>query len=299
MNNIIIDIGANHGEFAFEIAKRNPDVRVLAFEPEPHLFAMLKKADLKNVTPFDVAITSKQGIADFNVSHIGDWGVSSLLNFNQENIKNDCYWRHRADLKSFDEKIQVRTDTLENILSKENFDEESFIKVDTQGFDLIALKSAGRYLKKIQAGMIEAVSTPDKSLYAGDECDLYHALNFFHSNNFKVYRIKPNDHACNEMNIYFCRTDISAEQIEHDCHLKNLHIYDGKDYWFFPSNKYPTTIVPFSPDIHEVKQCSPRSHINEEKVKNASFLSALDRQRCRFLSHITFGKTKDSKGNFI
>lgn len=39
---IIIDVGANSGDFALEIAKRNKNVDVLAFEPEPKLFNSLQ-----------------------------------------------------------------------------------------------------------------------------------------------------------------------------------------------------------------------------------------------------------------
>lgn len=297
MKNIIIDIGANHGEFAFEMAKRNPETVILAFEPEPHLFKMLQDSGVENIKPFDVAITAKKGTAEFNVSHSGDWGVSSLLDFDTNNIENDGYWQHRTDLKSFDEKISVKTDTLGNILAKEKFDEIAFIKIDTQGFDLIALKSAGKYLSKIQAGMIEAVTTPDKSLYLGDECDLYHALNFLHDNGFKVYRIKSNDEACNEMNVYFCRPDISPEQIEQDYHLKNLNIYDGKDYWYFPSNTFPTTVVPFSPELHEIKKADVEAAQNNTPTEVPAAprpqITKIRRHYYRFMRHITFGKIHD------
>lgn len=242
MRDLIIDIGANHGEFAYEIASRNPKCQVIAFEPEPHLFKKLKNSQYKNLITYDIAIASQTGTAEFNVSHVGDWGCSSLFDFNHKNIEKDEYWNNRADLRCFDEKIIVKTDTLENILSKHSFDEISFIKIDTQGFDLIALKSAGKYMQKIKAGMLEVVTTLDKSLYQGDECDLYHALNFLHDNHFTVYRIKANDEACNEMNVYFCRNDISFETIEKKYHLKNLHIYDGKNYWFLPSDKPVITL---------------------------------------------------------
>lgn len=39
---LIIDVGANAGDFSFEMAKRNIDILVLAIEPNPKLYEALE-----------------------------------------------------------------------------------------------------------------------------------------------------------------------------------------------------------------------------------------------------------------
>jgi FkbM family methyltransferase len=58
---IVVDIGAHVGIFAIYVAKRHPDVSVLAFEPDPvnyaNLLANIAANGVANVTPHHLAVT--------------------------------------------------------------------------------------------------------------------------------------------------------------------------------------------------------------------------------------------------
>lgn len=239
-NNIIIDIGANHGDFSLEIAKRNPSMIVYAIEADPFLASELQletsNRQILNHKIENFAISDTEGIADFFISELSDHGTSSLLKFSEKNITNDEYWSVRKDLQHT-KKVSVHTQRLETFLDTIVFNEIEFIKIDIQGLDLIALKSAGHYLSKIKAGMLEMPAISEKSLYENSYDDLRVALNYLYENNFTVYGIKPNDEASNEFNIFFYRNGEDKNEIERKLNIRNFLYYDGKNFWHAPSYK--------------------------------------------------------------
>ncbi|MFQ6287636.1 FkbM family methyltransferase [Yersinia enterocolitica] len=240
MNDIILDLGANMGGFSLEIAKRNPGVTVHAVEPYPQLAKFLKEQSEKekiiNHIVHEVAISEKNGVSVFNVSTESESGTSSLLNFSSDHLKSDEYWSKRIDLVH-STKINVETMTLFSFLDRLPFNRIRFIKIDIQGMDLIALKTAGKYLDRIDGGMLEVPSVKEISLYSGGNDDLLTALIFLDKNGFYAYKIKPNDPASNEFNVFFCRKGQRYELLEDELNLRGLKYYDGKHYWHFPSNR--------------------------------------------------------------
>ncbi|HEN3664331.1 TPA: FkbM family methyltransferase, partial [Yersinia enterocolitica] len=240
MNDIILDLGANMGGFSLEIAKRNPGVTVHAVEPYPQLAKFLKEQSKKekiiNHIVHEVAISEKNGLSVFNVSTESESGTSSLLNFSSDHLKSDEYWSNRIDLVH-SIKIDVETMTLFSFLDRLSFNRIRFIKIDIQGMDLIALKTAEKYLDRIDGGMLEVPSVKEISLYSGSDDDLLTALVFLDNNGFYAYKIKPNDPASNEFNVFFCRKGQRYELLEDELNLRGLKYYDGKHYWHFPSNR--------------------------------------------------------------
>ena len=256
---IIIDIGANIGEFSLQVANRNPGIKVYAIEPEPTLFSNLTKATkslgLLNHIPCDFAVSDKNGYSDFFVSHHGDWGTSSLLQLNSNHIQYDDYWSTRTDI-AHSEIIRVETKRLDSFLENIKFQEIKFIKIDAQGFDLIALNSLGINLKKVQAGMIEVVGTANNCLYLNEKNDLRFALNYLFNNDFNVYAIKPNDNGAKEFNVFFHRNDVDIKSIENELNLEGLINYDGKNFWHYPSQKLEDIdflIHSLKTEIHSLK----------------------------------------------
>ena len=245
MNNnkqdLIIDVGSNYGEFALEIAARNPWVQVLAIEPNTNLSKKIKEtSDFKNITNIELinyAIDKNEGTCSFHISDHADSGISSLLEFEKDKINNDPYWSNRTDLH-FDRKIEVQVKRLDSILNDKKINKIRFIKIDAQGVDLNVLESLGSYLEITDAGMLEVPGTLENNLYSGETADLKKTLNTITKFGFKIYAIKPNDHAANEFNIFFCKENICWKKMEEELHLKNLNLYDGKNYWHYPSNKW-------------------------------------------------------------
>lgn len=238
---MIIDVGANIGEFALSIAKRNPFLSVIAIEPIPDLCNKIQDIassdNIQNVKIIQCAVDIIERVDYLNVASHHDWGVSSLLHFDQSKIKNDDYWKTRSDMY-FDTTIEVQVRSLESILHELAIEEQiDFIKIDAQGLDFNVLKSVGKYIHLIQAGMLEVSVSTTLGLYENETYDLRSVLNWLEDNGFTSYALKPNDPASNEFNLYFCKKGIDYHNIELTLSLKDMHLYDGKFYWHFPSSK--------------------------------------------------------------
>ena len=240
MKNLIVDIGANKGDFCIHAAKYNPNHSILAIEPIPFLCKKLEhlaeKNNLKNLYIYECAIDKKSYHADLNISSKTDYGVSSILNFNHDVINTNEYWKSRKDLKN-DSIIQVEVKKLKDVLNDyDNFLVE-FIKIDAQGKDIEVLESCENHLEKIQAGMLEVSTTNFSKLYENEKHNLTSALNFLEENNFEIYSLSPNDPASNEMNVYFKKKNIEISYLEETLNLKKLKIYSAKRYWNLPNSK--------------------------------------------------------------
>lgn len=237
---IILDVGANSGQFTLEVAVRNPDKMVFAFEPISELASKIRKSaermGLSNVTVSELAICDYDGELPFYVSRKGDWGTSSLLQFNKEVVTSDPYWSTREDLEQ-ESVIQISVTTLENFLDTIDFSVISFMKVDVQGKDAAVLRSLGKYSGLVRAGMLELAATKKCALYRQEEEDLRSGLNLIRSMGYSVYAVKPNDPAANEFNVYFSAFDVDVDEHEEELSLRGMPAYDGKFFWHLPSNK--------------------------------------------------------------
>lgn len=286
MNNnkqdLIIDVGSNNGEFALEIAARNPWVQVLAIEPNTNLSKRIKEtSDLKNITNIELinyAIDKNEGTCSFHISDHADSGISSLLEFEKEKINNDPYWSNRTDLH-FDRKIEVEVKRLDSILNDKKINKIRFIKIDAQGVDLNVLESLGSYLEITDAGMLEVPGTLENNLYSGETADLKTTLNTITEFGFKIYAIKPNDHAANEFNIFFCKENICWKKMEEELSLKNLNLYDGKNYWHYPSNKWEPVEARIIELTQKENTLTAEKRISNETIKNVT----LDIEKCQLI----------------
>lgn len=250
---VILDVGANSGEFGLELAKRNGEARVYLVEPQADMAAGLRESvaalGLPHVVVHEIAIAEEEGEATLGVSHRGDRGVSSLLPFDAGHLARDPYWSLREDLV-FESEEAVRCVTLDNFLKEIGRPRVDFIKIDVQGLDLAVLRSAGPALDAIEAGMLEVASVPSVALYAGEGQDARTALNFLDDRGFAVVALKPNDPACNEMNVFFTRTPGAWEETARRLGLTGLEAFDGKHFWHRPSAS-PTADAGAGPEAVE------------------------------------------------
>ncbi len=236
---MILDIGANEGEFALALAQLNPNLQVLAFEPIPVLAAAIKERastlGCRNLSCHQIAIDEAARLATFHIADHYDRGVSSLLQFDRAAIDANDYWQQRPDLHfSYDLKVQVCR--LDEVLADDPPARIRFIKIDAQGVDLAVLRSLGSLLGRVEAGMVEAPATMLTRLYSEEDVDLLAVLNFLREHGFDVHALKPNDPAVNEFNVIFHRRGLDWRALERDLHLRGLPLYDGKHFWHLPAN---------------------------------------------------------------
>lgn len=237
---VVVDVGANNGAFSHDLARAFPDATIIAIEPIPDLAARMwraaKKMDIHNIVVVQLGVDEVCREARLNVARHADWGVSSLLKFKEDNLKNDPYWSRRSDLYHEDE-ITIRTVPLEAILQYFGVKSVEFLKVDTQGFDLKVVRSLKSYVKSVRGGMVEAASCDYTRLYDGGEETLLEILPELDRLGLKIYAVKPNDRGANEYNVYFHAPGQNWKALEKELDLLNNGIYGGKYYWNNPSNK--------------------------------------------------------------
>ena len=128
---VVLDAGANIGCFSVLASRRAR--KVLAVEPNPDTFKLLvqnlRVNHASNVTPFNLALSDKEGIAFLEKhgleSHISDKGV------------------------------KVRTSTVDELTNGE----ASIIKVDIEGSEVEALAGSYRTLQRARAVLFETHGT--------------------------------------------------------------------------------------------------------------------------------------------
>jgi FkbM family methyltransferase len=133
-DDVIVDIGAHIGTFSVMASNLANEGMVYAFEPEPRNFAMLKDNirinQLKNIVPFNVAVSGRGGNQDFHVT--------------KDNVDHSLHFKGGK-------KIRIRTTTLEQFIRKNKISFIDFLKMDCEGAEYeILFKCPGKTLKKIR-----------------------------------------------------------------------------------------------------------------------------------------------------
>jgi FkbM family methyltransferase len=127
---VIFDIGAHVGFYSLLAAEiTGPTGQVFAFEPLPRNFNYLKKHieinNYKNVNPFNVAVSDKDGFAFFNEG------------------END-FTGHLAD----NGEIKVKTIGIDEWINSGKLPVPDVLKIDVEGAEFSVLKGAANLLKK-------------------------------------------------------------------------------------------------------------------------------------------------------
>jgi FkbM family methyltransferase len=201
MKKIIFDIGANDGKETLERAQ-DKECIIYAFEPTwelltKYLWPMSYEHDNIIVLPFAVDI--ENGFKKFNIAGDGDWGCSSLHEFN-DNLEQ--LWPGRPDFK-VTHSYTVPTITLYNFCELYKIEQIDYIEIDTQGNDFNVLKSFGNKISIIKEGVVEASNNVD--LYKGVDNRIENIRKFLFGNNFEILEESQNDYLSAEINIYFKR----------------------------------------------------------------------------------------------
>ena len=171
---LVIDVGANVGQFSLMVRGLLPETEIIAFEPlaEPaERYRRLFRGDQH--TRLNVcAIGPAVGKADIHVSKRMD--SSSLLPISTSQV----------DLFPGTEEVGVRTisvQRLTDIVDRKELPESTMLKIDVQGFELGVLQSAVPLLPSISWVYVEVSYVP---LYEG-QCLADQVAAFLERNGFK------------------------------------------------------------------------------------------------------------------
>lgn len=133
----VIDIGANTGLFALLAAKANPNCRVVAFEPVPFIFEMLRKnIDLNHLTNIDAvpaAVSDCTGQTSFFVTH---------TNVGIPMDSSAC-----AGFRANVEEVRVATTTLDDHLRGWHHARVDLVKIDAEAAEAKVIRGAAGMLR--------------------------------------------------------------------------------------------------------------------------------------------------------
>ena len=170
---IVLDVGANKGDWTDTVLRLHPHVKVFAFEPIPKLVDVLKKRFVSSaVAIFPYAVSSSIGVASFDYYPSHD-ALSGLI--------------HRPTLGvGTATHLTVETTTLDTFCAENNIYEIDFLKIDTEGAEHAVLSGATQLLEnqKIRAIQFE---------YGGTYPDAHHTLKEVYElltrHGYSIYRI--------------------------------------------------------------------------------------------------------------
>lgn len=143
---VLVDVGANVGEFARRLRAQFPAATICAFEPVAATFAKLQEnvRDL-NVRCFNVGLGRQEATAPIYRSSRED--LSSLASLYPEVARST----HRfADTVA--ETIRLRT--LDAVAAEQQWDAIDFLKIDTEGNEFAVLQGAENLIRGGRIGAI-------------------------------------------------------------------------------------------------------------------------------------------------
>jgi len=166
---LAIDIGAHSGDTTIPIALAvGVEGTVLALEPNPHVFGILKKnselnKDKTRIIPLDFAATDHDGEFEFNYSDASFCNGGFF-----QSLKNKKHGHNYT--------LRVKGKNLENFLRKEYpglLDSLCLIKVDAEGYDKEIIKSLKDIIVEHKPYII---SECNKNLISEERSDLFNVL---------------------------------------------------------------------------------------------------------------------------
>jgi FkbM family methyltransferase len=148
---LIIDVGANIGQFAREMRTKFPKAHIVSFEPNISAYQQLKEwADQDgNARAFNVAVGEVNGKAEMHV-HLDHHTSSSLLT--TTDLKTRLF-----PLTQRQNTVKVDVRRLDEILEANDIvvGPNAFLKFDVQGYEESAMRGAPRTLSQVRAVMTE------------------------------------------------------------------------------------------------------------------------------------------------
>ena len=139
---LVLDVGANVGQFGVSLRQTGYGGRIVSFEPMKAAFAMLQRTASKDAlwTCYNVALGDNDGTAIINVS--ANSHSSSLLAVNPRSLQIEPSIGYIGQ-----EQITVRRldGLFEQIAKPENV---TYLKIDTQGYELKVLAGAAGVINR-------------------------------------------------------------------------------------------------------------------------------------------------------
>ena len=152
----IIDVGAHKGEFAQNALQIESVNKIIAFEPQKKIFSLLKEKFFDNdkVVLNNFALSEK---VEKRIMKINKMTATSTLN---HEINNDSlYFKFKSFLlyqkNSIIDEEEIDTTTFDAFFNGEMFDENTLLKIDTEGYEIHVLKGSEQKIREMKYILIE------------------------------------------------------------------------------------------------------------------------------------------------
>jgi FkbM family methyltransferase len=145
-NGLVIDIGANEGDFSAAVLSVAPDARVIAAEPNPEPRERLRRRLGDRVSVVPKAIGREPGTAVFNIT--AEDHNSSLREprtAQMAGLLDDPGWR-------VTKRLEVEVTTLDEVAGS---DDVAVVKIDVQGAEMDVLAGGRATLRRARAVLLE------------------------------------------------------------------------------------------------------------------------------------------------
>lgn len=191
--NLVLDVGANTGQFAQSLRRRGYTGRIISFEPVKEVFKELENAARRDDlwTTTNLALAASSGVMWINVSKISEF--SSFNNLTETARNFDPNTEVKAS-----ESVVVKT--LDEAAPSKDVSSNIFLKIDTQGYERPVLEGAKETLKHVKGILLEL---PIIHLYKGNW--LFHeAVAYMKELGFVLAQVHP-------VNIHYKARDSATE----------------------------------------------------------------------------------------
>lgn len=144
---IVFDVGANVGDYSADVRRVFPAAEIYAFEPNPRTFAVLNKS---------AATTNLQAV----MAAVGEAACTMQLFDYAESSGTQLASLHQGVLTDLHRSVAISETavdvvTLDGFCAERGIERIDFLKIDTEGHELAALKGATELIAAGKVGVVQ------------------------------------------------------------------------------------------------------------------------------------------------
>lgn len=175
-NPVVLDVGANIGNWTDAFISEVPTAVVYAFEPSTTAFISLSErfAGDRRIHPLNIGVGDEDGMAELWSPEPGS-GLASLSQRRLDHINIQFVHSEKIEIVTLDS------------WQRTNACEPTVLKMDVEGHELAVLRGAQNVLKSVEVVQFEfgGCNIDTRTFFQ----DFFY---YFRENNFKLFRLGPN-----------------------------------------------------------------------------------------------------------